>query len=70
MTIKYVRKLVWEKEIYFRIYTLSKVTFLHTTHPYGGMAYPRYIFAEGYILAFYTGCASYGLCSIWNVLVP
>ena len=39
MTFKYVRKLVWYRKIYFRIVTLSKVTFLHTSHPYGGIAW-------------------------------
>ena len=36
MTIKYVRKLLWQRKIYFRIYTLSKVTFPHTSLLSGG----------------------------------
>ena len=33
--IKYVKKVVW----YRKIYTLSKVTSLHTGHPYGRYGY-------------------------------
>ena len=36
MTIKYMnKKPFWNRKLYLRIYTLSKVTSLHTKYPYG-----------------------------------
>ena len=58
MMIKCMKKGVWYKKIYFSTWMLSKVTFLHTSHPLWGAQfgiqscaklYPRYILAGGYV---------------------
>ena len=61
--IKYVKKIVWYRRIYFRMYTLSEVAFLHTSYPYEWIVWhtiihqtiPQVYFGKGLCLSCYTG---------------